>query len=115
MESEQRALTDSLKTFGNLISKLEVNLNGGESEDDTARLAELEQIRKEVSNKVLAHKKLIADEYKAMRITKDTAKLEAEKAEKTRESESIKGENKNKMEVYYKGSIYLTTHKDDDM
>ena len=63
---------------------------------------ELDNLRKEVSAKVLDHKKLIADEYEAMRITKDTAKLEAEKAEKTRESDLIKVEKKNKMEVQYK-------------
>ena len=46
-----------MKTFGNLVSKLEVDLKGRESEDDAARLAELEQIRKQVSNEVLAHNK----------------------------------------------------------
>ena len=84
------------------MSKLEVDLNGRESEDDAARLVELDQLRKEGSGKFLAHKKLIADKYKAMRISKDTAKIEAEKAEKTRVSDLIKAEKKNKMEVRYK-------------
>ena len=55
-------------------------------------------MRKEVAAEILAYKPLIADKYEAMRIRQDTAKLEADKAEKTRKSERIKGEKKNKME-----------------
>ena len=59
MESESRTLNDSVKTFGNLVSKLEIDLNERESEDNATILANLEQMRVEVSDEVLAHKKLI--------------------------------------------------------
>ena len=66
LESEKQALSDSYKIFGNLISKLEVNLDR-EVDEDVARLEQLANIRKEVGTEVLEYKKLIADEYETMR------------------------------------------------
>ena len=45
------------------------------------------------------YKKLIADEYEAMRKREEADKLKAKGAEKDKESECVKGEKKSKMEV----------------
>ena len=94
MKMEMKDLSDSAKTFGKLVSMLEVYLNDWESVDNATRLAELEQMKVEVSNKVLAHNILIADKFEAMKNAKDAAKKYDEKGEKTRVSNLIKAEKR---------------------
>ena len=56
VEVGRRAITDSMKFFDSRILYLVVDLNGEEHEEDATRIANLEQIRREVLDKFLIQK-----------------------------------------------------------
>ena len=53
IESERRAIADSMKVFKSRVSNVTVDLDGDDNEVDANRLANLEQMRKKVSDEVL--------------------------------------------------------------
>ena len=81
-------MSDSYKTFGNLISRLEVVLDK-EIDEDATKHNQLADIWKEVDNEVLNYKKQLATEYETMRKNEEENKLKNEQAAKDKESECI--------------------------
>ena len=121
IDSERRAITDCVKIFNDKVSNLKVDLDGDEHEEDARRLSNLDKIKKEISDEVLTHKKLIGEKFESIKNAKDAAKKDAEKAvrdqekaaekaEKERLNELTKTEKKNKIEVRH-SSILLSVNK----
>ena len=72
IDSERRVINDCVMIFNDKVSNLKVDLDD-EHEEDARRLSNLVQIRKEICNEVVTHKKLIGEKFESTRNMKDTA------------------------------------------